>query len=127
MAAAVATISITQPPDNSQRLIHVFGTVAIGADPLTYGAGGIVMTFAGQDLIKSNEVPLKVDVRSAKASGGTGLYVYSFCPGTTMVNGKLQVFTGAAAQSPLAELADGVVPAGVSADTIIFDAWFIRL
>lgn len=126
MAAAVATISVTTV-DNSQKLAHVFGTVAIGADPLTYGAGGIVMTFAGNDLIKSNEVPLKVSVFSAKAAGGTALYVYSFAPGTTLANGKLQVFTGAAAQSALAELADGAVPAGVSGDTIVFDAWFTRL
>lgn len=128
MAAAVATPTVTVV-DNTQKFVHVIGTVAIGASPLTYGAGGIVMSFAGNDLLKSNESPVSVRVFSKQpaGSGATALYVYNFNPGTTMANGKLQVFTGAAAQSGLAELADGAVPAGVSGDVIGFEAWFTRL
>lgn len=41
--------------------------------------------------------------------------------------GNLQIFTGAAAQSPLTELANGATPAAVAADVIAFKAEFVRL
>jgi hypothetical protein len=123
MAAAVATPTVTFK-DATQGLLHIVGTVAISASPATYAATGLVMDFTGK--VETNRPPIAVSVRSAVASGSgaTSLFVYNFNPGTTPANGKLQVFTGAAAQSALAELADGAVPAGVSGDTIQFEAWF---
>jgi hypothetical protein len=123
MADAVATPTVTFN-DATQGLYHVLGTVAIGADPLTYSAKGLVMDFTGK--VETGAAPISCSVRSAVAagSGATALYVYNFNPGTTAANGKLQIFTGAAAQSALAELADGVIPAAVHGDTIVFEAWF---
>jgi hypothetical protein len=123
MAVAVATPTVTFK-DATQGLLHYVGTVAISASPATYAAKGLVMDFTG--LVDTDQPPLAVSVRSAVAagSGATALYLYNFNPGTTPANGKLQVFTGAAAQSALAELADGAVPAGVSGDTVVFEAWF---
>jgi hypothetical protein len=123
MADAVATPTVTFN-DATQGLLHVLGTVAIGADPLTYSAKGLVMSFAGK--VETGAAPVACRVQSAVAagSGATALYVYNFNPGTTAANGKLQIFTGAAAQSALAELADGAIPAAVHGDTIVFEAWF---
>lgn len=128
MAASTITVALTNV-DNTQNLVHVFGTVAWSAGPDTYSTGGNTMSFAGFDKIKSNEVPLMVRVKSAPAagSGAANEFVYTFLPGTTMANGKLQIFTGAAAQTALTELSAGAVPSGVSGDTIVFEAWFKRL
>jgi hypothetical protein len=121
VATAVPTVTFS---DATQGLLHYIGTVAISASPATYAAGGLVMNFTGK--VQTSAPPLMVRVFSAVAagSGATALFEYNFNPGTTPANGKLQVFTGAAAQSGLAELADGAVPAAVSGDTIKFEAWF---
>ncbi len=70
----------------------------------------------------------KIDIKSARPAGAadnSGLFPYSFAPGTTLANGTMQVFTGAAAQSPLAELNAGNYPAGVLDDTILAEALFV--
>lgn len=128
MADAVATISISKT-SNDQAFEYVYGTVAIGASPLTYTAKGLVMSFASQDQIKATSAPLAVFVFSAApaGAGAANLYVYNFNPGTTQANGYLQIFTGAAAQTALTELSNGSIPAGVSGDTITFFAIFNRV
>jgi hypothetical protein len=40
-------------------------------------------------------------------------------------NGLVQIFTGSAAQSPSAELAAGALPAGVTGDTVEFEAEYV--
>jgi hypothetical protein len=75
-------------------------------------------------------VPLRVELMSAAPSSvaQTGLYVYSYAPGTTVANGKVQIFTtGAAAQAALVEFTAGALPAGVLADTIQGEATFPKL
>ena len=128
MAVAVAAHTITNTSFDSSN-ITVRGTIAFGANPLTYATGGIILDFTGQDQIKSGSLPSQVLIKSAKAAAApnTSEFVYTYLPGTTQANGKLQILTGAAAQSALAELAAGAVPAGVSGDTIIFEATFPRL
>lgn len=72
-------------------------------------------------------LPLRVEMQSVRGqgkTGSTGLYVYQFSPGTTLSNGTMQIFTGAAAQSPLAELSAGNYPANVLNDSILAVAWF---
>lgn len=87
---------------------------------LTAGAPGSVMpTF---------EMLAKVEIQSMRPHNGTGfagLFLYQFAPGTTMANGTMQVFTGAAAQSPLTELSAGNYPANVLNDTIQGEAYFV--
>jgi hypothetical protein len=96
-----------------------------------YVAGGdlldittIMATLLGQ-LLPTFDLPSLVEVISARptaAAGGSNnsaLFQYGYAPGTTLKNGTLQVFTGAAAQSGLAELAAGNYPAGVLTDTIV--------
>jgi|HubBroStandDraft_1064217.scaffolds.fasta_scaffold09152_6 hypothetical protein len=62
---------------------------------------------------------LIVSQRPAGGANNANLYEYNFAPGTTLQNGTMQVFTGAAAQTALTELAAGNYPAGVLNDTIV--------
>jgi hypothetical protein len=74
------------------------------------------------------EAVAKVEFQSARgklATGSSGLYLYQYAPGTTLANGTMQVFTGAAAQSALAELAAGNYPANVLNDVIQGEAYFV--
>ncbi len=74
------------------------------------------------------EAVAKVELQSARtigATGSAGLYLYQYAPGTTLSNGGIQVFTGAAAQSALAELSAGAYPANVLNDVISGEAYFV--
>lgn len=125
MPAAVPTVTIDSV-DNTQKLIHVYGTVALAAGD--YAAGGIVISFQ-TDQIKASDAPIDVKFESQPlvASKTTSTFLYGWLKGTTLALGQLQIFTGAAAQSALAELADGALPAAVVADRIRFHAVFVRL
>lgn len=129
MSAAVATPAITLV-DNTQKIEHVFGTLAINASPDTYTQHGIACSFLGFDGIKASAEPIAVEVTSqpAAGSGVATKYVYQYLPGAALGDGLLQIFTGAAAQAPLTELSDGAsIPASVSGDTIAFHAYFQRI
>lgn len=79
-------------------------------------------------LLPTFENVVYVRVWSARAAGGANnanLYVYNFAPGTTLANGTLQIFTGAAAQTALTELSAGNYPAGVLNDVIQAEAVFV--
>src|SRR5271166_3116209 len=115
VAVATATVNPTvlNAIENTQKSVWVRGTVAIGASPLTYATGGITMSFTAiLEQIKSDLVPTYVRVWSqpAAASAAANQYVYTFLPGTTLANGVLQIFTGAAAQTALTELSAGAIP-----------------
>lgn len=74
------------------------------------------------------EAVAKVEINSGRLAGGagsSGLFFYQYAPGTTLANGTMQVFTGAAAQSPLAELNAGNYPANVLNDVIHGEAIFV--
>jgi hypothetical protein len=122
MAASVATVSVLS--DNQTwsdgQMMHYLGTVSIGAAPLTYTIGGIVMSLA-LPLIKSVRVPQKMHVY-----GQLG-YVYAYVNGTDNTNGLLKIFVqDGVSGNPLKEVANGlVIPAGVSGDTIGFEAIFL--
>lgn len=127
MANSTVTITVNNTSFDSATLT-VWGTIAISASPGAYPAHGWTLSFAGLDVIKSNSIPLECDIWSGPAAGTSNSgYQYGYCPGTTRDNGQMTVFTGAAAQSPLAELSAGSTPAGVSGDTIRFKAVFPRL
>ena len=121
MAVATATPTINAFPngvDNTQRFTRIYGTIAISASPATYATGGLALSFSGLEPIKSTQSPVIVYIESVKGSG----FIYGWNQST----GKLQIFTGAAAQSALTELSAAAIPAGVSGDTIFFEALFLR-
>lgn len=102
---------------------EVYGTITPTGN---YATGGDTLSFASQDQIKSSSLPTQVEIYSAHSTTTpqTNMFVYNYAPGTSQANGKMQVFTGAAAQTALTELSAGAYPAGVTADTIQFHATF---
>lgn len=94
--------------------LHTLGTIAWSPSTDTYTSGGNACSFALPGA-KTQRTPWRVDVWGASG------YVYKYVFGSDNTNGKLQIFTGAAAQSPLTELSAGAIPAGVSGDTIYFE------
>ena len=132
MAAAVGVVTQsavgTGYSDNTMRLEMVLGTVAVSASPATYTTSGIACDLSPLNPI-SGQPPIYVEVFSNPAAGTAraNLYQYAYLPGTSISNGLLQVFTGAAAQTGLTELTGaGAIPAGVSGDTIQVIAYFAR-
>lgn len=86
----------------------------------------LLSTSPGQ-LLPTFELSGKVEIQSnPPAPGPSTMFQYRYCPGTTLSNGTMQVITGAAAQSGLAELAAGNYPAAVLADVIQGEAYFIQ-
>lgn len=117
MANAVATPTVTS--SRMEAHYRVTGTIAVGADPLNYVAGGLVLNFFNAK-VKATRVPLTVFVQ------GTGGYLYAYVAGTDGSNGKLIIRAQKASASDhdaLTELADATaIPAGVSSDVITFEA-----
>jgi hypothetical protein len=62
------------------------------------------------------------DTQWIESVSGSG-YVYAYNKPT----GLIQIFTGAAAQSPLTELAAGALPAGVLSDVVEFEAEYVSI
>lgn len=97
-----------------------------------YTLGGDTLDFTQlKDIVKSDYVPLQVYIQS-QASGGNSGWWYSFRPGTTLANGKMQVFgTGGSAGASHQELGNGVAYAAqspsIATDTIVGMAVFVRL
>jgi len=118
MSLSTAVPTVTKQWDDG-KVLHVIGTVAIGASPLTYQAGGIVMSFGG--LINgATTPPLWCDVK------GIAGFKYEFNAGTTNANGLLLIRVEAAVgtNTPLAEHSTAAIVSGVSGDTISFYAVF---
>lgn len=129
MATATATMTLYPYPkgvDNTQRRKVLMGTCAVQASPAAYATGGLPITWSqlapsasADGLSEPTTTPLVADFYSISGSG----FVYAYNKST----GKLQIFTGAAAQSALTELTNAsAIPAGVSGDTIEVYAEFIR-
>lgn len=124
MAAPVITGTVTDI-DWTGNMFMVTGYLTVAAG--TYAAGGAVVDITGFSYgvgksVPAMGVPLLVHLESQPlvASAAAALYVYTWLRGSTLKNGQMQIFTGAAAQSGLAELSNGAVPAGVIADHIRF-------
>jgi hypothetical protein len=123
MAEAVVTVTVRQVI-LAGALQHVFGSLAVSAAADTYDEGGLDVNL-NNPLIKSSRAPIKFTAQGR----GTAqvLFEYRYVPGTNNTNGLLRVFgSGANADDPLSELADNAaIPAGVSGDTIEFEAVFL--
>jgi|SRR5579872_4080379 len=111
--------------DNTQKRSIYNGTAAIGASPLTYASGGVPVIWSqmanaeGELFTAEEATPIECWFESVSGSG----YWYVYNAATS----KLQIFVGgASANLPAAELAAGAVPAGVSGDSIVFHAEFLR-
>jgi hypothetical protein len=120
MAAVVASVNYTE---FTSSMLHVYGTITASG---SYTTAGDALTFAGFDQIKTDQIPVQCVIYSARpaSSPQTNVYEYQYTPGTSISTGKMQVFTGAAAQTALTELSSGAYPAGVTGDTINFHAVF---
>src|SRR5271169_5865633 len=91
MTASTATPSrnIGIQADSWGRHMRYWGTIAVGAGPLTYTTGGIVCSFAGIPFIPHQAVPVSITVWSENA--GMNGYVFTYISGTTIANGLLQI------------------------------------
>lgn len=133
---ALQTASNTGQPigiDVGHKTFRIFftfkltGNYATGGDALDLNAlFALTAGGPGASLI-CGSLPLKVELQSVKPSGQTNLFVYQYTPGTTLANGLVQVYTGAAPQTALTELSAGAYPAGVTGDTISGEAIFPKL
>jgi len=113
MATTITPIIAPQNPDVTNRQIIVDGTVVLSGN---YGVGGstgdvLNLTQLG-DLLKTSQLPTKVEVWEAPAAGTAPTFAqFVFSPGTTLANGLLSI----------AEVA-GTIPAAATAYATIFAA-----
>lgn len=115
---AVSTITVSKLRDWAPGNVYqVLGNLAFSASPDTYSTGGVPVNLAIPQ-IKATRTPIVVYIQ------GLSGYSYVYVPGSNASNGAVKVFTGAAGQSPFTELAAGAIPAGISGDTITFEAFF---
>jgi hypothetical protein len=122
MSNAIAAVTV---PDDRYSFstgskYRVLGTMAISASPAVYVTGGIVMSFF-VPLIKASRTPIVVYVQ------GQSGYIYQYVPGADASLGLLKIFQQSAATSALTEIPASAIPAGVSGDTITFDALFFGM
>ncbi len=99
---------------------HVIGTIAVNAGD--YAPGGLVVDFTALPQVHSSLVP----ANSAVRIWGVGGFVYAYENGTTIANGKMQVFaeTTVGTNQPLLEYTTTAASAGLLADVIRFEAIF---
>jgi len=128
MAATLKVYPWPMGIDDTQHRIRVNGVCAIAG---TYAAGGFALTWTNMVNSLTGEAILLNTSATApfiawfQSAGGSG-YVYQYNVSTN----KIQVFVVEAValstQYALTELAAGTVPAGVSGDTVQFEAEFVR-
>lgn len=122
MAASTVVLTENKFPNGSdmtQRRFHKYGTVAISASPGTYTTGGNAFTFAAPVFDVSSQTPIDLEIKSVSGSG----FIYQW----NKASNTVQIFTtGTASGDALNELAAGATPAGVSGDTIVYHAQFLK-
>lgn len=109
MAAATATFTKTAYPNGKalyQDKIAFFGTIAVTASPATYPAGGIPLSFVGNEVYSQN-APLFVSIYGILG------YAYSY----DATAGTLRMYLGGTETA-----GDAAIPANVSGDTIRAEA-----
>lgn len=131
MPAATLTPTVTSPaPVFNSAEIVLKGQITVVAG--TYSIGGLPFSFAslmGTQLTvgaTASWIQIQSNVKTT-ANGGTPnttQFFYSYAPGADATLGKVQVWTGAAAQAGLTELSNG---ANFPTDTIQYRAEFNRI
>lgn len=128
-ATLTPTVTTATPVFNSGDTV-LKGQITVVAG--TYPTGGLPLSFAtlfGTQLT-AGATPTWVQIQSnvkTTANGGTPnttQFFYSYAPGADATLGKVQVWTGAAAQAGLTELSNG---ANFPTDTIQYRAEFNRI
>ena len=123
--AALSTPTPFQGVDTTKSVERVYFTVTASGNYA--GTPGDTMDFTNLgDLIKSGQPPIFVAMQSANKAGASG-YSYEYIPNTTLANGYFQVLQCANAAAPMADIGAGAYPAGVTGDTILGYADFLRL
>lgn len=130
MSATAAVFQPTGTPfdgvDNTQKIQRVYFEVTAAGNYA--GAPGDTLDFTKLgDLVKSDFGPVFVAMKSQNPAGSSG-YDYEYIPDAnrTLAGGKFQVLQGANG-APNADIGAGAYPAGVTGDTIIGYADFIRV
>jgi hypothetical protein len=115
--------------DNGQSTTSVYFTITPTG---SYTTGGDTLDLTQlKDILKSDYPPLQVYLMS-QASGGNSGWWYNYRPGTTLANGKMQVFgTGASSGASHQELANATAynstSPSIAADVIVGCAICVRL
>lgn len=131
MATATATFTVSptaiNASDNIQKSQIVRGAVTFSSATDTYAAGGLAATFASTSLeqIHTDLPPTYIKIWSQPAVGSpnTFYYIYTFNPGSTLANGKLQIWAGLGAA---AEYTNSSAITNPAADTLFFEACLVR-
>ena len=132
MSLALKMQQDTQTPfqglDGGETTTQIFFTVTpsgnyvIGGDQLDFSQLG--------DMVKSSRPPLQVYLQSQSSSGASG-WLYSYKPGTTAINGKMQVLgtggSAGASHQELGAVAYSSTTPPISTDTIVGYAIFPRI
>jgi hypothetical protein len=87
-----AVITITNVSENLNRFV-IDGTITLTGNYGGASSHGDVLSFAGQDQIKSQQVPTFVYITEQPAAGTSATGdTFNFSPGSTQANGVMQVF-----------------------------------
>lgn len=109
----------------SLALLDVYGTITPSGD---YATHGDTLDFSSLSSVPSSTIPVQVEIYETPAAGTSQSgYVYGWCPGTTLANGKMTVFESAGSAAPLAELAAGAYPAGITGAVLKYHARFKKI
>lgn len=119
MAATITQILALQNPDTTERELIVDGTVALSGSYTVHGDTLNLQQLG--DLLKSSQLPTKVEVWEDPAAGTSPTFAqFVFCPGTTQLNGLLAIaLTGT---ELTAETYAAAFPGGLP--TLRIRAWF---
>jgi hypothetical protein len=122
MSTSTTTVTVTDTWYDGQRQ-HVLGNILINAGD--YAAGGLVVNFQDPK-IKSTLVP---DNSAVQIWGAAG-FIYVYVAGTTIANGKMEVWVSTASATtndPLTQYSTTASSAGLIADVTRFHAIFKAL
>lgn len=90
MATLITPVIAPQNPDVTERQLIVDGTVTLSGSYTPHGDTLHLTQFG--DLLKSDQLPLRVQIWEAPAAGTSPTFAqFVFCPGTTQANGLLAI------------------------------------
>ena len=89
----ITPITAPQNPDVTQRELIVDGTAALSDTYGTFGSNGDTLDLTQfRDLLKSSQLPVKVEVWEDPTSGTAPFFIKTvYCPSTTQANGVLSI------------------------------------
>lgn len=106
------------------HVVELFFQITASGNYTTGGDTLDLATITGADGLSTppstTQLPIQVVI-----TGQAG-YVYQYVPGSSNANGKVKVLQSASSGNPLAEISAAAYPAGVTGDTIIAHATFLR-